>query len=324
MSFSKLSISEAYEILGLPNGVAMPDIKKRYRALAKEWHPDSCSKPNAEQKFARIAMAYERLVEWERNGRPDPSSALFFKLRKNAEEEEKAKKAKEARRMELIRKIRLRNMRRDREQARQYKLAIAIVLTLALFYFGGMEVMHEYREYQIRANPGEAIATIIGQESYVVHYEFEVNGFTYHSSERVEFSLSHNRAKNGLPIRLYDGFVVRYNQDDPEYHAIDFFRPTAPTFQRYVDEVRSHILHLFPSAFIGLDRLEREEVATCIAHQTVENLGYDGMADLIFAEASYIENSVHNAMSFDDLCENPTFQQCFTLCGAKLPVEMKE
>jgi curved DNA-binding protein len=51
-----------YEILGLPRGASDPEIKKAFRKLAREFHPDVAKdKKRAEEKFKEINEAYEVL-----------------------------------------------------------------------------------------------------------------------------------------------------------------------------------------------------------------------------------------------------------------------
>lgn len=49
-----------YKILGVPRNAEVNQIKKAYRKLAKEWHPDvNKNNPNAEERFKDIGAAYE-------------------------------------------------------------------------------------------------------------------------------------------------------------------------------------------------------------------------------------------------------------------------
>jgi len=55
-----------YEILGVPRDATKEDIKKAYRKLVKQWHPDAykgSDKKNAEEKFKEIQEAYEVLSD---------------------------------------------------------------------------------------------------------------------------------------------------------------------------------------------------------------------------------------------------------------------
>ena len=62
---NELDESEAYEILNLDITATFAQVKRRYRELAKKWHPDkndSALKTEAERKFVRINQAYEMIM----------------------------------------------------------------------------------------------------------------------------------------------------------------------------------------------------------------------------------------------------------------------
>lgn len=50
-----------YEILGLTRGASDADIKKAFRRLARELHPDVSAAPDAHERFREVAEAYEVL-----------------------------------------------------------------------------------------------------------------------------------------------------------------------------------------------------------------------------------------------------------------------
>ena len=52
-----------YEILGVSKNATQDEIKKAYRKLARKYHPDICKKPECEEKFKEINMAYEILID---------------------------------------------------------------------------------------------------------------------------------------------------------------------------------------------------------------------------------------------------------------------
>ena len=56
---------EPYKVLGVHRRAPIGDIRKAYKKLAKEWHPDKVSgeqeKKEAEVKFIEINRAYELL-----------------------------------------------------------------------------------------------------------------------------------------------------------------------------------------------------------------------------------------------------------------------
>ncbi|XP_064105446.1 dnaJ homolog shv-like [Macrobrachium nipponense] len=61
-----------YKILGVPRDASVNQIKKAYRRLAKEYHPDkNKDDPNAEDKFKDLGAAYEVLVDDEKRQKYD-------------------------------------------------------------------------------------------------------------------------------------------------------------------------------------------------------------------------------------------------------------
>src|SRR5918999_4295034 len=54
-----------YEILGVPRTAGDGEIKKAFRRLAREVHPDISDAPDAEERFRAVAEAYEVLSKSE-------------------------------------------------------------------------------------------------------------------------------------------------------------------------------------------------------------------------------------------------------------------
>ncbi|UJR27849.1 hypothetical protein I4U23_009114 [Adineta vaga] len=52
-----------YEVLDLPRTASDKDIRQAYKKLARHWHPDKNSEPNAHDKFTQINAAYEILSD---------------------------------------------------------------------------------------------------------------------------------------------------------------------------------------------------------------------------------------------------------------------
>src|SRR5215211_7237340 len=58
---------DAYEVLGVPRNADEAQVKKAFRKLARELHPDvNAHDPDAEEKFKEAAEAYEILSDSER------------------------------------------------------------------------------------------------------------------------------------------------------------------------------------------------------------------------------------------------------------------
>ena len=60
-----------YLILGVERGATDAEIKRAYRKLAQQWHPDVNTDPAAHERFTEINEAYQVLSDPERRGRYD-------------------------------------------------------------------------------------------------------------------------------------------------------------------------------------------------------------------------------------------------------------
>ena len=63
--------TDAYELLGVARDADETQIKKAFRKLARELHPDVNGEPGAEEKFKEVAEAYEILSDPERRATYD-------------------------------------------------------------------------------------------------------------------------------------------------------------------------------------------------------------------------------------------------------------
>ena len=62
---------DPYEILGVERSASMDDIRRAFRRLAMEHHPDRNPHPSAEERFKEIAAAYETLSDPVKRGAHD-------------------------------------------------------------------------------------------------------------------------------------------------------------------------------------------------------------------------------------------------------------
>jgi len=67
-----------YKALGVPKDAAAPEIKKAYRKLARQYHPDANKgDAKAEEKFKEISEAYDVLSDAKRRKEYDDARSLF-------------------------------------------------------------------------------------------------------------------------------------------------------------------------------------------------------------------------------------------------------
>lgn len=69
-----------YATLGIPSAVAEDEIKRAYRRMARQWHPDVCKEPDARDRFEQIRHAYDILGDAVMRRKYDAGLALQASL----------------------------------------------------------------------------------------------------------------------------------------------------------------------------------------------------------------------------------------------------
>src|SRR4051795_7877931 len=66
-----------YKILGVSKKASQEDIKKAYRKLARQYHPDTNSEAGAEERFKAISEAYDVIGDPEKRKKYDRGGSVF-------------------------------------------------------------------------------------------------------------------------------------------------------------------------------------------------------------------------------------------------------
>ena len=73
-----MDFNDYYKELGLEKGASEADVKKAFRKLAREFHPDTNpNNPDAEERFKKISEAYEVLSDPQKKAKYDQVSSQY-------------------------------------------------------------------------------------------------------------------------------------------------------------------------------------------------------------------------------------------------------
>lgn len=292
-----------YRTLGLKSGASLDDIRRAYRRLAKQFHPDLNPSPEARQRFLAIVEAYEVLTGERKAATQRRTSAINH--------EEIQRKARE----EALRKARMRyaefKRQRDLEQGEAYGKALIWVAVLAVTFITWMALRGPFRTWMIQQDPYLTTVTVKEFSAREAWVEFIVNNQVYYESVALRKAWREPVAGNGMPVRKGHTFSLRCNAHNPRYFEVIWDLPDLPTVNRYLGYAAQRL----PEAFPNLQSTEEQRL--CLARQLFEKQGFDALANLYFFDEPAIENYKHNALTFGNTLEDLDLVLLFPSCFAQ-------
>jgi hypothetical protein len=75
-------VKTLYSVLGVDREAEADAIKKSYRRLARQWHPDVCREPDAKEQFQKLQAAYEIIGDPTRRAKYEAGLKLEASLKR--------------------------------------------------------------------------------------------------------------------------------------------------------------------------------------------------------------------------------------------------
>ena len=306
--------SEYYTVLGLPPNASFADVKKKYKVLAKKYHPDLNPDPQAHEMFLKIAEAYEMLLNPPKY--KQKSSQKSNSHASDPIDDWAQKKARE--KAERLAKLKYtafaRRQRLEKEQNESYSHAIvtlASLLTIGLIAFWGVS---EYHQYKVYSNPVRSAARVISISQHRVIVEFKANGSIFSGKQWVTKMPLSYVGDNGIPLTKGQVFEVIFCKDDPEYFEINFNQPSVFTLKEYKFKVAELMFDIFPEKFRGKPELLANTQASCLVNRVYDQYGIEGLSVLIHYDQYFFESMSWNSIAFKNMAETPEFKALEDLC----------
>ncbi len=291
-----------YAILGLNENASITEVKKAYRRLARKYHPDVSSEPNAKEHFQRIQKAYQAIISGRiSNSRAAYSARERYKERQDQLRRERIRRAREYARR--VRKMQEQQYLETVERASTYFI-ILVVFGISFFSFDFL-----YENFKLSSGNTEyTYAKITNANTRNVTYRFYVDGVPFESTSYVKKSFNEIVSKNGLPIEAGQYFKVIYNTDHPEYSKLDF--------SVYPAEVGESYMHMVYAKLRTNAKFEKysERDLSCIIMDTYSELRTHGLATLYFYDEPIVENFKHNRLRFYFFIKSQTFESIKSKC----------
>ena len=288
-----------FRILGLQPGASVDDIRRAYRRLAKQFHPDVNPEGGTRERFLEIVEAYEVLMG-ERKPKARQSTVDHDAIRRRAKEE-------------ALRKARMRYAefvkQQEKEQNEAYGQALLWVIIGAAAILTFLALQGPFNAWRISANPYQTTCRITFSGYREATVQYAVDGVTFNERVTLRRSYIETLSGNGMPLRPNHTFAVRCNREDPTLFEVLWEYPGTETMEAYLRAAAKRIPEAFPETSMD------EDQAACLAQAILQSHGIDGLATLFFFDEPALENYQHNAWvfasEFGQVQPEEAFPQCF-------------
>lgn len=302
-------MKEYFKVLGLEEGASIHAVKKAYRKLALQYHPDLQS--GNEERFKKIVEAYEMIKSHlestsERRSMNPEDLERFYDLLKKAAEEKARKKAFE--RAARIRK------KKQEEQERSMRLGFYSLIGVVLFSILAYYSYFWHRDWQISRNPKQAVATVVGIESHRMVYTFEHGKEKY--QERV-YARGYGitmLAQNGMPLRSGDQFIVHFREDEPKYNRVNTYQVSSKTLNRYFN-LATNAIQRYYSFYAENPRKISQQKARCLGLMIYREYGLEGLVKCYHFETNPLDYLSYNSITWSSFWEDESLDDIREACG---------
>lgn len=294
-----------YTILGLPINATDEEVKKRYKKLAKKFHPDVSKEPNSYEKFLEISEAYEIIIE--------------KKITQTYQEEkinEAIKKAKE--KADRLAKMKynafINRQKREKELSKSYSQGVSFFIVLIVVGLGIYLGSGWYTDYMISQNPISSAGTIVDINEHRITIEFQANGEVVREKKWVTRMPLVYISDNGIPLQKGQVYEVVFLGENPKYFKVNYDKPDIFTLKSHLFRVSELMVDILPEKFRGKPEILAKIQSNCVVNKTYERFGIEGVSHLLHYDQSFLENTTWNSMEFENLIESPEFVSIINEC----------
>jgi curved DNA-binding protein CbpA len=294
-----------YKILGLPENASKQEIKKAYRQLAFQYHPDKNKSPEAERRFLEISEAYEMLTSPIAKKRLRRSKAAHQK-----EKEEEIKKAQQKARDNMRKRYNEFKKQEEKAQTKQYIIGIYLFVAIVLLIVVSYTSYNYWYDQQAYTNSDTTMGriTFVDYRSYMI--AFHANGKKFNLEKNGDRAFEDLNGKNGMPLEIGEEFLVVFNQDNPKYFDVLFDPITRQTFKIYEQKTLIKIKLWMTENEMKVDDYR----ARCFFVKIYETFGIPGLAAMYYFNEPLVENTDNNAWTFETFSNQQEFKDIVEYC----------